>query len=175
MEKTVKRTKFGQFMYNFVLKCGMALCKARFFYYLLNLTWGLFLVIIGWFVALAMLISGHKPIWYNGIIYFETKKENWGGFSIGMVFVVCNNSSSHTLRHEMGHTYQNAILGPFMLFLVSIPSMIRYWIREGMYKKGIQPKTNYDDIWFEGSSSDLGYSIVEYITSKKEAKNNEDK
>ena len=41
--------------------------------------------------------------------------------------------------HEFGHSFQNAILGPFMIFLVSIPSAIRYWYQTIRESKG---KTN---------------------------------
>lgn len=170
MEET-KKTKFGNTMYNLILKVGFFLGKVRPIYYLLNLTWGLLLTIAGYFVALAMMISGHKPNSYYGIIYFKTKKSNWGGFSIGMVFVVCSDAPTRTLKHEYGHTYQNAILGPFMLFLVSIPSMIRYWSRENKLKKGIRLETKYDDIWFEGSSTEVGKKITSYIDEKEENKN----
>jgi hypothetical protein len=32
----------------------------------------------------------------------------------------------HCVEHECGHTFQNAIFGPFAIFLVFIPSFIRY-------------------------------------------------
>ena len=166
-----KRTKFGSAMYNFTTKFGKFLCKIKPLYYLLNLTWGLFLTIIGWFVALAMLVSKHKPTWYHGIIYFKTTSSNWGGFSIGMVFVVCSNAPESTLEHEYGHTYQNAILGPFMLFLVSIPSMIRYWVRDKEIKKGNALKTDYDAIWFESGASDIGHWALEYEKEEEKDEN----
>ena len=45
---------------------------------------------------------------------------------MGLMFVRDTTSSEHVNKHELGHSYQNAILGPFMPFMVAIPSAIRY-------------------------------------------------
>ena len=68
----------------------------------------------------------------------------------------------HTKQHELGHTFQNAILGPFFIFLVSIPSAIRYWLHR--FNK---LNHDYDFAWFEGNASYFGnYYYNNYIIKK---------
>ena len=141
-------------------KLALKLAKHRWLYYLLNLTWGLPLTLIGFFITLGLLLIGKKPKKYYGIYYFNIGKL-WGGFETGLMFVRDRESNDYVSKHELGHTYQNAILGPFMIILVSIPSMIRYWYRELKYeRKGLKPKTEYDDIWFEASATYIGIMIT---------------
>lgn len=49
-----------------------------------------------------------------------------------------------------------------MLFVITIPSAIRYWYRELKYhRKGLVPPTMYDDIWFEGQATRWGQTYVD--------------
>ena len=84
---------------------------------------------------------------YNWIYYVKVSPDYWGGFEMGLMFVR-DQCSYYTLnKHEFGHTFQNCLLGPFMPFLVSIPSAIRYWYRELKYeRKSLIPPTDYDAI-----------------------------
>lgn len=69
--------------------------------------------------------------------------------------------------HEFGHSIQNTLLGPLYIFIVMIPSAIRYWIRT------LKPKsvyTAYDDIWFEDSATQCGKYAIKYINQKKNLK-----
>ena len=132
--------------------------KHKSLYYLLNFTWGLLLTIVGMFVALYMLITLHKPHNYKGALIFYTKKPTNYGFSIGITIVV-GQENEGLKSHELGHTYQNAILGLLMPFLVSIPSVIRYWVREIQYKNGKELKP-YDSIWFEGQATNIGKMVL---------------
>lgn len=132
--------------------------KHRLLYYLLNFTWGILLTTIGIFVALFMLITLHRPHNYNGALMFITKKPTNYGFSIGLTIVV-GQDDNNLESHELGHTYQNAILGLLMPFLVSIPSVIRYWVREIQYKNGKNLKP-YDSIWFEANATKIGKIIL---------------
>lgn len=139
----------------------------KFWYYLLNYTWGLPLTIVGWFVALALIITGHKPRRYGPCFVFSVGGQNWGGFSIGTTIVVDTDPFNfpqdpgyHTdiLDHEFGHSVQNALFGPFMLFVVSIPSMIRYWWATWKMKRdrGFTLTFDYYSIWFEATASSWG-------------------
>ena len=130
-------------------------------YYVLNLTWGAVVSFIGSLIAIALLITGHKPHLHGGCIYFEVG-EGWGGFEMGLFFFCSKNSSLHTKNHEFGHSIQTAVFGPFMLIVVSLPSCIRYWYRRIRTSKGLPNKTAYDDIWFEGSASKLGDKYISY-------------
>lgn len=110
----------------------MNLAKKTFIaigFYLLSFTWGILMTTLGVLVALALLITGHKPHLFHYFIYFEVGR-GWGGFGCGPIFVVSKYSSLHTKQHEAGHGIQNIIFGPIMPLLISIPSCLRYWLRE---------------------------------------------
>ena len=161
MKKTSRFTSYGNFMYNFTEKGITFLAKHKWLYYLLNLTWGIFLTFIGWIITLGLLMIGKKPTKYHGIYYIKIG-DSWGGFETGLMFVRDKTSIEILNAHEYGHTYQNAIFGPFQIFLITIPSIIRYWYRELKYeRKGITPKTDYDDIWFERSASNHGLIAID--------------
>ena len=133
---------------------------AYLIFYIIQFTWGIVTNIIGILVAIAMLITLHKPHKFGPSIYFELKCMKYSGFELGIFFLVGTNADDHIKYHEAGHGIQNMFLGPLFPFLVSIPSFIRYWYREfKYYKKGLYPKTDYDDIWFEGQATKLGVKI----------------
>ena len=92
-------------------------------YYILNLTWGLPMTLIGAVVALfLMFVRKKRPEIHGGCVYFKTGKTNWGGVSLGLVFLTDHENDEHTKNHEFGHSIQNAVLGPLMPFIVCIPS-----------------------------------------------------
>ena len=121
-------------------------------------TWGLPMTLVGCLVAVALMVTGHKPHRFHYLIYFEIG-ENWGGFECGCFFVTNKNPTFSIRRHESGHGLQNIMLGVFMPFLVSIPSCIRYWYREILVRSGkkrYHDLPDYDSIWFEGWATRLG-------------------
>ena len=93
-------------------------------FWVASCTWGLLITAAGALVALALLVTGHKPHRFHYLVYFEVGS-GWGGFNLGGFFVVGRDTSLSTKRHESGHGLQNIMLGVFMPFLVSIPSAIR--------------------------------------------------
>lgn len=130
--------------------------KNKIFYWIVSLTWGCVMSVIGLVTALALLVTGHKPILFGNTFYFKVGK-NWGGLNLGPVFITDSTPSLHTLCHEHGHGLQNLWWGPLFPFVIGIPSAIRYWYREiKYYNKGKQPPTTYDSMWFEGQASELG-------------------
>lgn len=130
--------------------------KNKLLYWIVSLTWGCVMSIIGLVAALALLVTGHKPILFGNTFYFKVGK-SWGGLNLGPVFITDSMPSLHTLCHEHGHGLQNLWWGPLFPFVIGIPSAIRYWYREiKYYNKGKQPPTAYDSIWFEGQASELG-------------------
>jgi len=162
----MKRSKIGKFMYKLTMACGKFLSRHMWIYYILIWTWGFIMSFVGLLISLIMLITGHKPKKYHGIWCFMLKNKDFG-ISFGTTFLACDES---VCPHEYGHTFQNAIFGPLFIFLIALPSGIRYWYRElKFYRKGKNPTTDYDAIWFEGSATDLGKYII------SEAKNNENK
>lgn len=128
----------------------------RILFWVASFTWGLPMTLVGSIVAITLIITGHKPKRFHWFIYFEIG-DNWGGFELGCFFITNKNPSLHIMQHEAGHGIQNIIFGVFMPFVVSIPSLIRYWYREfKFYKKGLKPTTDYDSIWFEKQATKLG-------------------
>ena len=127
-------------------------------FWVASFTWGLPMTLVGCLVAVAMMVTGHKPHRFHYLIYFEVG-ENWGGFECGCFFVTNKSPTFHIRQHESGHGLQNIMLGLFMPFLVSIPSCIRYWYREILVrggKKRYHDLPDYDSIWFEGWATRLG-------------------
>lgn len=143
--------------------------KKQAVFFVLSLLWGFPMTLIGAVVAFALILVGEKPERHGWCWYF-TVGENWGGVSLGCVFLVDNRGNrdnQHTKNHEFGHALQNAMFGPFMPFLVGIPSAIRYWYRElRYYRRGRVPKTNYEDIWFEKQASLLGTKMIRILSNE---------
>lgn len=126
-------------------------------FYALSFTWGLPLTLIGCVVALVLMALGYKPKKWDYCWYFEVG-EGWGGLELGVFFLKDKSVSDRIPRHETGHAIQNCYFGPLMIFLVCIPSAIRYWWRELFGGKG-----SYDDIWFEGQATRLGTELHEWL------------
>ena len=131
-------------------------------FYILSFTWGLPLTLVGCLTALVLMILGYKSYGKYGYSWVFEVGERWGGLNLGPVIIVSKPFNDHTMKHEHGHAIQNCWFGPFMPFLVCIPSAIRYWYRELKYNRhGKNPPTEYDDVWFEGSASKIGYKFIE--------------
>lgn len=98
-------------------------------YWIVSCTWGIIMTLIGAIVALAMLITGHKPQIFHYNVYFQFGR-GWGGVSLGAFFFLSETSGISTKQHEAGHGLQNIILGPLMPFVVAIPSAFRCVLRD---------------------------------------------
>ena len=145
-------------MRKFLLQTSKFIAKHIWLYYLLNCTWGFLMTFIGLIVTLCIL-PFKRPHRYAASWCFLVGKW-WGGISIGMTFIRDTMSTTQLNEHEYGHTFQNAIFGPLMLFVVTIPSAIRWWYRHIKYdRKGVIPPTEYDAIWFEASASEIGHNV----------------
>ena len=107
-------------------------CAARIVrtagYWLVSLTWGSIMTLLGAVIALALLLTGHRPGRLGPNVYFEVGR-GWGGMEYGAFFFVERNAARETILHEAGHGIQNLLLGPLMPFVVCIPSALRYWMR----------------------------------------------
>jgi len=159
-----KHCKLANFMYNAVYKAALILIKKRRLYIILNYTWGLITTLIGLIISLILLCTNHRPLKYYSTWYFKVCK-SWGGLELGSCFIRDNTSTEHVNKHEYGHTFQNAILGPFFIVLVWLPSAIRYWYQRIRIAQHKQNKP-YDQIWFEGNATDIGY-YASYCDSVK--------
>lgn len=110
------------------------------------------MTLIGLLTNLILLLAKLKPTKYYTSTY-TILGERWGGLTLGNSILISKSSGSSILLHELGHTYQNAIFGPLFIFLVAIPSAIRYHLRNKFKKLR---KKSYDSIWFERSATHIG-------------------
>ena len=137
--------------------------------WVLRLTWGLPASVIGFFVFLWSLTQ-HPKIGYiaNTIVVEVRAKPGESGWGLqGGIFIFSNTNSiwnrDHLLYHEWGHAWpQMLATGPLQLFLVLIPSTIRFWYRELQYRNGKHDLPPYDSVWFEGTASRWGRSWFEF-------------
>lgn len=135
--------------------------KNKVLYYILSLTWGLPVTLLGTIIAAALIITGHKPRRWGGCLYFNVG-DRWGGCEFGLFFLTDKLDNEHVKNHEFGHSIQNCYLGVFMPFIVSIPSAVRYWYREIRERRGLVNKMSYDSMWFEGWATSLGNENIKY-------------
>ena len=166
-----EHTKYGNFMFNLCRKGTLFLSKHRFLYYLLNFTWGILGIILGLIVTVGLGIAkifNHKIKFekFDWVYCIKVSPDYWGGFEAGCCFVRDLKSSESVNRHEFGHSFQNAILGPFMILLVSIPSAIRYWYQAIREKKGKENKP-YDSFWAEDSATTCGTYVHDLLNNTK--------
>ena len=169
MKYQEQRSPYGKFMFNITLRLSKVLMKHMWLYYILNYTWGAIVTIIGWLVFGFINLFMKKRIVEKGKFgpsHYAIFGDNWGGLNLGIAFVLADNMGDewtlHTKCHEMGHSFQNAIWGPFSIFLILIPSYIRYWYQNSRSSKG-KDNTDYDAIWFEGNASTIGEIYYEKI------------
>lgn len=160
----------------------------KILYWFIQVTWGLPATLLGFFVFIFVLIF-KRPRWFhrNGYSFIVEFGDDWGGLSLGP-FAFCGSYVAgfdltqfdydknvfnkyyklfdeeffeHVRRHEYGHSIQNLMWGPLWLFVVGIPSVIRYNDRLNKQIRNIPIKTEYDDIWFEGQATKLGKRYVD--------------
>lgn len=129
-------------------------------FYILSFTWGLPMTLIGLIIGTFLIANGIKPQKYGACWHFEVG-EKWGGLNLGLVFLTESNPSVYTKNHELGHAIQNCYFGFLMPFVVSIPSIIRYWYREYRSRISKPCTTGYYTIWFEKYASLLGTDYAE--------------
>ena len=119
-------------------------------YWIISLTWGLLMTLIGAIVFSILILCGHK-VQQNQLGWRIEIGDGWGGFSMGP-FALVERDNSFLSAHEFGHSIQNCIFGPFMLIIVVIPSIARYW-----YYQIIRPDKDYYSIWFEAQANYFGF------------------
>ena len=90
------------------------------------------MTLVGSFVALGLIVTGHKPYRFHYNIYFIIKSLHGCGTEFGPFFIVSEDckDSLHMKQHEAGHGLQNLWWGPLMPFVVCLPSAFRFWLRE---------------------------------------------
>lgn len=134
---------------------------SRTLFYILSFTWGIILSIFGLVASLTLRALGHHwhPNQYGYVIFLG--KNSWGGFTLGPFSFVCPDATPELLTHEAGHSYQNIILGPFMI-LLTLVSIVHYWI------SCFVPSVNehYYDFWIEANATKLGKAMCSVIKNR---------
>lgn len=116
----------------------------KLIFWLLSLIWGLPITLVGAAAALILYWKGYLPTRWGPCWVFAIGK-GWGGVNLGPIILVSKGSKSNTINHEVGHALQNCIWGPLFPFVIAIPSVIRYWVREQEgYIKKIKFSTIFD-------------------------------
>lgn len=68
------------------------------------------------------------------------------GISLGKVVIVGHLTGETTIRHELGHSRQSVILGPFYLLIIGIPSLLHNVIHK-LFKKRWNYYGFYTERW----------------------------
>lgn len=151
-----KRTKLGAIFYALTINAGKFFISHPVVYFILSYTWGIIGTLLGHIISLILLPFGRFKK-FNFTYYVELRKSIDSGLEMGTTFFVGKDCSIHLLCHEFGHGMQNALFGPFVFLLVWIPSVIRFNIRIIRIRYGKPPRSGYDDVWFEGTATWLGF------------------
>lgn len=153
-------------MLNSICKKIESITLNKSLYFILSCTWGLPLTLMGCIVALALRIIGIKPKRFLYGFYFPIA--NGCGFNIGPISIVDKDPDTNHLKHEFGHSIQNCFFGPFIFFLVIIPSVTRFWYREYLVrvkKYEYRELPPYDSTWFEGTATQLGEKYLQHLSN----------
>lgn len=141
-------------------KMPASLVLKRIVFYFLSFTWGILATLPGIIVILLAAPLGRVKV-FHGRLY-AVIGEGWGGVELGCFFVIGKDCDG-CRAHETGHGLQNIIWGPLYIFVIGIPSAIRYWYREFIYATNYEKwkkLPNYDSIWFEGQATRWGEKYV---------------
>lgn len=157
----MKRTKLGTFFYSLTMRFSRFLTRHMWLWYVLNLTWGLPYTLLSAAMYAFVRVFRRRSLTTHrfGPLHAVQFGRNWGGLG-GVFFIFVANDMGdewtlHTYQHEFGHSFQNALYGPFNFVLALIPSVIRYWYQTIRERNGKENKP-YDLVWFEGSATDAG-------------------
>lgn len=146
----------------------------KYLYWFLSLTWGIIMTTLGIIVTLILKCFRCKSF-KNGYGLITTVGGNWGGLSLGP-FAFCGRYNEidgscpnvsyfiYLRSHEFGHSLQNLYAGPLFIFIVAIPSAIRYWYYTINVKRGKSfPEDWYERAWFEHQATEVGINYISKI------------
>ena len=139
-------------------------------YLFIQVTWGILTFLAGLFVTVFIRIFvSSAETRKNGWGLITSFGGNWGGLSLGPFafcgrYTVGSSFYEHTRRHEFGHSIQVLFMGPFFIFIVAIPSAIRYWYYRLTPNN---PHKTYDAVWFEGTATRWGSRWIDKIEKEQ--------
>ncbi len=99
----------------------------RILYWILQLSWGLVQNLAGFFVwAFLMLKNPKRPVrGFHGAVLTQWSRPYSCGLGAFIFFGhKRSREANEVLVHEYGHTLQSALLGPFFLLIVGLPSFL---------------------------------------------------
>lgn len=134
--------------------------KHKWLFWLIELTWGLPMNIIGAIGYLACRCKLGIRHGRFGNDFYIVIGHNWGGCSLGCFFFTSEEDFDYCKQHEHGHSIQNLWWGFLFPFVIGIPSGIRYQYFNWRAKHG-KPNKPYDSIWFEGQATRLGKECID--------------
>ena len=103
--------------------------KITILVWLLSFLWAFPTTIVGCFVATFLRLRGNKPVKFGPAYYFQIA--DGYGLSLGPFIIAPKKTDFYLNAHELGHHLQACFkFGPFFAFIVAIPSVIRFWLRE---------------------------------------------
>lgn len=118
-------------------------------YWILSLTWGIIMTMVGLIAAAGFMLFGARPHPLgHGLVFYIGK--GWGGITLGPVSFCSKTAPITTVYHEYGHSIQNCVFGPGMVF-IGLASLAR-----ATWRTFTKPKTDYDSVWFEAQASAWG-------------------
>jgi hypothetical protein len=128
-------------------------------FWLLSLTWGLPLTLGGIvFFLISFLTRNIKDVKIVVGRVVVTLKSNIGGVSLGGFNFIGKWATIEVKWHEIGHSVQNYIMGPFIL-----PFALWSLIRAALWTKIVNknPKADYDkDYWLEWHANRMGFKVA---------------
>ncbi|HHU84818.1 MAG TPA: hypothetical protein GXZ23_06595 [Clostridiales bacterium] len=127
-------------------------------FYLVQLTWGLPVNIIGFLVFLVCKLRKCPTEKYCNSFITYVKKKNFGGLSMGLFIFIRDEKEKKvwlhdTKIHEYGHTIQALVLGVFYWIIVGIPSAIWCNLFAGYRKKN---NVSYYKLYCESWANNWG-------------------
>lgn len=166
-----KHSKLGQWLFNVSAASTRFFIKQKIFYYVLQFTWNLPMTLFGGILALIALIAkcfGVKVEFgkFYWVGFAKIGPDYWGGCDTGLFFLRDHKSEGDLMSHEWGHTFEGVVLGPLFIFLVAIPSAVRWWIDWFKQKKTGQG-IDYNAFWAEDAASACGNWAVAQLNEKK--------
>lgn len=67
-------------------------------------------------------------------------------FSCGPIIFVTPNCNENVVKHETGHSVQSLIFGPLFHLIISIPSVILFWIRKFKHKDALWYHSKWPEV-----------------------------
>lgn len=134
----------------------------RFFWYLLQFTWGLPQNLGGMLWFLFYLRKPHD-LWHGSVVTRIRRRRFSGGFTLGIFIFLTEplgEEAEHDLRiHEYGHTVQSLYLGPLWSLVIGLPSML--WCNLPPFQKlRRQRDIPYSALYCEGWADRLGQRVL---------------